>query len=299
MPPDLRREVVGDEQVAHVVAEPATGRARLGRPGRVSPASGVEQVVTAQPPAAHTAWPRTSGSAVASAPDGARPATVRIVGAADVAQHDQRVAAQVARLAARDVPAAEPVEQRVVVGGEQLEHVDPVRRAHPTRGDAPIAVPRSVDGRFGRAHLLAVVAAVEPVAERDPVLDREDALGLHQPGQAAAGVDHARARRWLRSGSRRGSGGTTPQPSATGSAAVGASGASVSTEPSTNQLPSPGTSRLAFLPYQPRPARCAAARSTSALSSSTTRAVPAVGPEALGDGVEPVRGAPRSGRSAA
>jgi len=41
----------------------------------------------------------------------------------------------------------------------------------------------------GRARLLAVVAAVQAVAERDPVLDREDPVGLHQPGQASTGVD--------------------------------------------------------------------------------------------------------------
>ena len=35
------------------------------------------------------------------------------------------------------------------------------------------------------------VAAVDAVAERGPVLDREHPGGLHQPGQAAAGVDHA------------------------------------------------------------------------------------------------------------
>ena len=52
----------------------------------------------------------------------------------------------------------------------------------------------------------------------------------------------------------------------------GGSGASVTTEPSTNQDPAPGRSMLAFLPYHPKPARTAAARSTRALSSATTRA---------------------------
>ena len=44
------------------------------------------------------------------------------------------------------------------------------------------------------------------------------------------------------------------QPSATGSAATGRS-ASVTTDPSTNQLPAPGTSRLLLRPHQPMPAR--------------------------------------------
>ena len=67
-----------------------------------------------------------------------------------------------------------------------------------------------------------------------------------------------------------------PQPSGTGSSPVGCDGsvrsASVSTAPSTNQLPLPGSNRLELLPNQPRPARYAAARSTRALSSASTTA---------------------------
>src|ERR1035437_5035865 len=44
-------------------------------------------------------------------------------------------------------------------------------------------------------------------------------------------------------------------------------GASVTTLPSTNHDPRPGSNSKEFLPNQPSPARCAAARSTNALSS--------------------------------
>ena len=61
-----------------------------------------------------------------------------------------------------------------------------------------------------------------------------------------------------------------PQPDVTGSDTR--SGASVTIEPSTNHEPRPGKSRLALRPYQPSPARKAASRSTSELSSATTTA---------------------------
>jgi hypothetical protein len=60
-----------------------------------------------------------------------------------------------------------------------------------------------------------------------------------------------------------------PQPSGT-AAAASASGADVTTDPKTNHEPRPGTSRLAFLPNQPIPARCATSRSTKPLSSTKT-----------------------------
>ena len=45
-----------------------------------------------------------------------------------------------------------------------------------------------------------------------------------------------------------------PHPSGAGPG-VGSYSAVVMMEPRTNQLPAPGNSRLAFLPYQPSPAR--------------------------------------------
>ena len=62
------------------------------------------------------------------------------------------------------------------------------------------------------------------------------------PGATIAPVGHASMQRVH-----------DPHPSATGVAA--GNDAVVTTEPSTNQLPAPGTSRFAFLPNQPSPPR--------------------------------------------
>ena len=66
----------------------------------------------------------------------------------------------------------------------------------------------------------------------------------------------------------------------------------MTTEPSTNHEPSPGRSSSEFFPNQPSPARWAAARSTSALSSQTTVARHPRRCEVLGEGAEgePQRG---------
>ena len=67
---------------------------------------------------------RTSSSCVAVAGERRRrPRGSPRVGG--VAEHDEGVAPQPARVAAGDVPAAVSLEQRVVVGVEQVEHVDP------------------------------------------------------------------------------------------------------------------------------------------------------------------------------
>src|SRR5438067_2993696 len=79
------------------------------------------------------------------------------------------------------------------------------------------------------------------------------------PGETSAPVGHAGKQRRHE-----------PQPSATRVADT-SRGASVTTDPKTNHEPLPGRSRLVFLPYQPRPARNAASRSTRALSSASTR----------------------------
>src|SRR5437764_6119519 len=72
------------------------------------------------------------------------------------------------------------------------------------------------------------------------------------PGATSAPVGHAGRQR-----------AQLPHPSATGMATGKV--ASVTTEPRTNQEPSSGRSTLVFLPYQPRPARTAASRSTKRL----------------------------------
>ena len=76
---------------------------------------------------------------------------------------------------------------------------------------------------------------------------------LQHPGQAATGVDDARR------DDRPGRAAVEAAPAR--AAAVGHRrggrrvAAVVTTAPSTNQLPAPATSRLAFLPNQPSPAR--------------------------------------------
>ena len=154
----------------------------------------------------------------------------------------------------------------VVVRGEQVEHVDPRLGVGRQR---PAVAPPEVDGR--RARLLAVVAAVQAVADRRTELDRDGTRALQHPGEAAVGVDDARAPRWRPSGRRRGTGGTCRSRRRRARRRPG-SAAVVITQPSTNQLPAPGSSRLAFLPNQPSPARWATSRSTIALSSANATA---------------------------
>ena len=70
--------------------------------------------------------------------------------------------------------------------------------------------PADVDGLASRLigqHLLAVVAAVDAVAEGHPVLEWEHAGRLQQPRQTASGVEHARMRPGRRSGRRAGTAG--------------------------------------------------------------------------------------------
>ena len=101
-------------------------------------------------------------------------------------------------------------EQRLVVGRQEVEQRHP-RPVYPTAA-APVVSSSSRPARIastagsprrprpcsgcvgplvGRAHLLAVVAAVDACAERLPMSPRERPRRLHQPGQAATGVDHA------------------------------------------------------------------------------------------------------------
>ena len=105
-----------------------------------------------------------------------------IVAVADVAQHDQGVAPHVAHLALGDVPAARVARAR-------RRH-----RGRAGRAGAPMGVLRAgggADGRtaVGRADLLAVVTAVDAIAERDPVARRGTA-----PRPAAARTGSAERR---------------------------------------------------------------------------------------------------------
>ena len=162
----LRRGVVRDGGEEIVAPEPA------GRPGRV----GTEHRV---------------GVAQVTPQDRDDRLVVRI---GDVAEGDEGVAPQPARVALGYVPAAVPGEQRGVVSGRGA------RAAAPT--PAPAA---AVGGRLGRAtpgrhpvraqvrraDLLAVVTAVDPVGRAPRGARGERAGLLHQPGQAAVGVDDA------------------------------------------------------------------------------------------------------------
>ena len=78
---------------------------------------------------------------------------------------------------------------RARAGIEQIEHVDPGLRGFDI---VQIEGVTDAESHRRRAHLLAVVATVEAVAEHLPVLDREAAGLLHQPRQAAVGIDDAR-----------------------------------------------------------------------------------------------------------
>ena len=98
---------------------------------------------------------------------------------ADVAEHDQRVAPQPPRIATGDVPPTVAVETAVVVGVEQVEHVDP--RLHVAVEHPGVATPQA-HGR--RARLLAVVAAVDAVADRLAQRERD------RPGRCSTQARH-------------------------------------------------------------------------------------------------------------
>ena len=145
------------------------------------------------------------------------------------------------------------------------------------RRRAAAASAQPVDG----AHLLAVVAAVDAVAEGDPELGGEHPRGLHQPGQAAAGVDQPRAHEGAGRDRRRGSV-ARPAPVGRARGSRGGEGASVTTEPSTNQEPAPATRTLAFFPYQPSPARYGRGPIDQGVVVHQHPGLPAVGPQPLG-----------------
>ena len=167
----LGREVVGHQQVGH--GGPAPGaRCRVvatERPGGPPGVLGQHRIVIGHPVA--------QGSAVG-----------RIVTASDVAQGDQRIPAEVAGIAAGDVPAAvgRPAARR-----RRRPAGRAGRRRAPPR-------PRRRAGGGGRSasrligtDLLALVAAVDAAAQGPAVLLGERSRGLHQPGQAPSGVEHA------------------------------------------------------------------------------------------------------------
>ena len=165
---ELGREVVGDEQVLHPAAPRAARRSRAQRACSAS---------------------RSSSPARRTGETGERPRDRR--GSADVAEGHQGVAAQVAGVAVGDVPAAVAGQQLVVGRVEQVEQVDPGRgRRHRPR--AALAAAAAVR----RADLLAVVAAVDPVAQGHPVLDGERPRRPAPARPGSGGRRPRRGRRW-------------------------------------------------------------------------------------------------------
>ena len=271
MPPDLGREVVGDEQMRHArccrfAAQSATSastagsrsrRERRRRPDRRDPRRW----------AAHSACARTSGSASAMA-------RRRAATTAGVGRRRPRCRAPRARCGGGSGAAGGGMYHRPNRASssssdsvEQLEHRHPgLRRSSSAGGggDAAVRPPGSAGRRPGSRHNRRAGRRARPGtrAGTDPGACTSAARqrrASSTPGATSAPVGHAgRQRRH------------EPQPSATGSVAAG-SGASVRTDPRTNHEPRPGNRTLVFLPYQPSPARVAASRSTSALSSASTR----------------------------
>ena len=181
-----RLELRSHERIG-VVATPATSLSRSARPSRR---------------AAQTAWARSSGSASAQRPARAPPRPRGSAGR-------RRCPAPPGRCGAGSGPGggvctsgrAGPAARRRSPPAGRAR-----RRPRSASGPARRAGCDAVGAAVGRAHLLAVVAAVEPVAERDAVVARERAVGLQQPRQAPPGVDHARGDDGAGRDSRRGSG---------------------------------------------------------------------------------------------
>ena len=113
-----------------------------------------------------------------------------------------RCAADTRGIRSGDVPAAVAGEQRVVVRRQQLAD------RHPRVSSGCSVASFTIRGDVRRAHLLAVVAAVDAVAERDAVLDAGSRRSSAAARRGSGGRRRHRAPRSLRSGSRRCSVGT-------------------------------------------------------------------------------------------
>ena len=107
-----------------------------------------------------------------------------IVEAADVADDDERVAAEPAHVAVGDVPAAAALEDRLVVGFEQFEHVDPGLRRVTQIDRVPMTEPDR-----DRADVLTVVAPVDAIVHRLAQFGVQRAGLLSDPAQTSAAVD--------------------------------------------------------------------------------------------------------------
>ena len=269
MPADLGGEVVGDEQVAGHGYGPARRRVGPAHAGTARAA-----VISARPPVGRGRASRArsrSGGPGGPPPTRRGPArwdrrqpraltraamTAGVGRVAGVTQHDQGVAPHVARFSARDVPPAHQLHQAA-------------RRRRPAgRGRPPTA------GRPARRRGGGCVPSGQAVDRDTPSGSRRTRRGGRRgpPGTRAGtrrapaparpgsgGRRAARRRRGRRSGRPTGSASQGPHPSGTaGGAGVPAtSGASVTTEPSTNQDPGAGEEHVGVLPVpaDPRPDR--------------------------------------------
>ena len=168
---DLGREVVGDEQVPHDRRRGAARRATVavGRGRRRAPT-----------PRAR----RSIGVGVRRAQRAQRGLARRVVAVADVAQHDERVAAQAARVAPGDVPAAVAGEQLVVGAAEQLEQRHPRLRV----------VAAVVAGAAGRRRATGW-AGTPPGSRRSRRCGRRARRGTRRGNAPGACTSQARQRR--------------------------------------------------------------------------------------------------------
>ncbi len=161
------------------------GRARSARADPRLPVRGRTRSIATQPPGGpHGVRPQERVGVAEVLDQHAGHSVVAAV--ADVAEHHERVAADVANLPTGDVPASDPPEHDLVVRIEQGEQGRPGPFGPGERADRGTPV--------GRAHLLALVAAVDPITERHPMLGGEDPVGLEEPREAPPGVHHPRGR---------------------------------------------------------------------------------------------------------
>ena len=214
----------GPAAAAATTPTAATGCRRSSAGSRSSPAGASRRPTVPPPSTGATARPAGRSSACAhracsastlvgagGVPRPASASTVAVAGSARVAEDHERVAPQPARVAPGDVPAPVALEQRLVVGGQQVE------RRRPTPGRRPAS------GRRWRRPRWTVGGHASWQSSQP--YRRSSTAGRSSTGMAPgrcstqarqrlASIDARRHDR-ARSGTRRGSGEHVPQPSAT------------------------------------------------------------------------------------
>ena len=208
-PAELGREVVGDQQVPHDGSSVARRPDRRSAPASTAGVAGMRASTTARARAA----PRIGVVREAAAPGGRRARAggrPRPRGRARAGRRRRARGAAPPRPAGRGDRRRCPAPPGRCGAGTGLGDAAMYQRPCRAISSSSVAASRSrrstsgsasgagwcrrpgpVGAAVGRAHLLAVVAAVEPVAERGAVLTGERAVDLHQPRQAPSGVDDA------------------------------------------------------------------------------------------------------------